>query len=553
VHGFGRWGFRSLLDRLRGMFALVLLDQRELAAPVLYAAVDHVGMKPLVWWFDTTDRTHGPRLAIASDSDALLGLLSDDPSFTRRLDGQALAHVLSLGYCPAPWTVWRGVHKLAPGQMMTWRRAGTAAAAAPMIERYWSPPEVLEPASPTSEQHGFESLLRSVVDEHLLSDVPVGLFLSAGLDSSSIALALAQGGHADDVTAYTLSPAGADPAIDEAPTAAAMCRAMMMRHRTIPFEPGDVQDTLRLAAQAFDEPQGFTALLTAIRIARQTRLGDPTTGSSRPGPTVVLAGDGGDEALAGYPWHTQSSHPLALHEIDGSRRAATISRQDLDRLADPACDAALRSAALHQLGATSYTHRYLCRVFPGFHPGESRALLAGLEPEYDESVFASWLGTDDRPALPHPRRSQRLDLFGFCAGSILPKIDRSAMIVALELRAPFLDRRVLEWSLTRSVHPDETVPGAGKPRLRAMLSSGVRAGLVPPQTLSRPKQGFSLKLPARDTFQLLAKATLTGSRVVRDGVLRHDWSSFLPADPEAREIRAFTLCMLGAWYEARVP
>jgi asparagine synthase (glutamine-hydrolysing) len=321
---------------------------------------------------------------------------------------------------------------------------------------------------------------------------------------------------------------------------------MMMRHRVNPFDPADVQDTLALAADAFDEPQGFTALLTATRIARCTRLGGP---DARPGPSVVLAGDGGDEAFAGYPWHFASAHPLSLHDfrepLSPSARATT------DRLASPDCDPAARAAAGLSLAGRSFTHRYLRRVFPGFHPAESRSLLAALEPEYDDDVFASWLAEDDRPQLPHPRRAQRLDLFGFCAGSILPKIDRSAMSVALELRSPLLDRRILEWSLARPVDTLETGATTSKPSLRAMLSRGVAAGLLPPQVLSRPKQGFSLKLPAKDTFQLLATATLPDTRLIRDGVIRRDWARFLPRDTDAREIRTFTLCMLAAWYERR--
>jgi asparagine synthase (glutamine-hydrolysing) len=346
--------------------------------------------------------------------------------------------------------------------------------------------------------------------------VPVGLFLSAGLDSSSVALTLAQAQRTDDVTAWTLTSRGIDPAIDEAPTAAALARALMMRHRTIELDRRDLANVLHDTGAAFDEPQGFTALLTASRIAQ---------GARESGLKVVMAGDGGDEALAGYTWHTSTPHPLSL---------------------DPACEPPSAS-----LAARSYTHRYLCRVFPGFAPIQSRSLLSALEPEYDEELFAAWLAPEDRPSLPHPRRSQRLDIMGFCAGSILPKIDRAAMHVGLELRAPFLDRRLLDWALARPVDPRETQPSTSKPMLRALLSRGARAGLVPPALLQRPKQGFSPRLGAERPIETLAGSFLPESRLVRDGVIRRDFAAFLPADTEARQVRLFTLCMLAAWYEPR--
>ncbi len=551
VRGYLRWGFRGLLERVQGMYALVLLDQRELTAPTVYAAVDHAGMKPLVFWFDHGERRGlrgGGSIAIASDCDALLGALSEEPGFDRRLDGAALAHVLSVGYIPAPWTAWRGVRKLGPGEMLTWRPGGMGA---PLVERHWLPPEEIEAAGAPDAQEEFEALLRSVTDEHTLSDVPVGLFLSAGLDSSSLALALAQGGHADGITACTLRSDGVDPAIDESATAAALCRSMMMRHRVVRFDAEDLGATLDHAAGAFDEPQGFTALLTAVRIARGLRLGSGCSagGSATRGPSVVIAGDGGDEALAGYPWHAAGLlDQLALAEPKG---LGASSAKDTRALAAPVCEPGARAAAARALAGRSFVHRYLCRVFPGFHPAESRSLLGALEPEYDEEVFAGWLAPLDAPNLPHPRRAQRLDVLGFCAGSILPKTDRAAMSVALELRAPFLDRRVLDHALSRAVDPRETQAGSSKPALRNMLARAAAAGLVPREVLTRPKQGFSLKTADPRTFQNLAEARLPESRLLRDGIVRRDWSAFLPQDNDAREVRSFTLAVLAAWYERR--
>lgn len=539
LRGYLAWGLEGLLDRIQGMFAFAILDRRESNNPEFHVVIDHAGMKPLMF----APLPDGG-VALASDCDALLDLLADTPGFSRRLDGHGLAHVLSVGYCPAPFTVWRGIRALAPGTRFTW---SAAAPATPVIQTWWSPPsEIDEPTRP-DEQALFESLLRTVTDQHMLADVPVGLFLSAGLDSTSLAVALGQAGHADDLATYTLvSRSGAEHE-DESTLAAATARAMMLRHHTIAFEQRQLADSLARAADAFDQPQGFSALLTATEIARATRA------LPRP-PRVVIGGDGGDEALAGYRWHHATAHPLAL-------TASIVEHPSPDRAGDhaklaaavrePWCDAPTRARAALALSGLSYTHRYLCRVFAGFHPAESTALLAALEPQFTEDHFAAWLAPHDAITLPHPRRAQRLDVLGFCPGSILPKLDRACMAVGLELRAPFLDRRVLEWALARPVETRECEPEHAKPLLRRMLVPAADRGLIPPAILSRPKQGFSLRLGEARCFETLAAAMLPASRLLRDGIVRRDWAAYLPTVPEAREQRLFTLCMLAAWYEPR--
>lgn len=522
LHGFRHWGLRGLLDRLHGMYAFVLVDRREPARPVLHAAVDHAGMKPLVY-----AAIPEGGLALASDADALLALLADEPGFARRLDGTGLCHVLSVGYCPAPFTVWRGVRKLAPGECLTWP---VPRGDPPRIERSWSPPAPAPSVPADDAAHddpaAFGELLESIVEQHLLADVPVGLFLSGGLDSSAIAVALARRGLAGRVTACTLTARGLDAGEDESRAAAALAACIGMRHRVIELDAAAIPEALTRAAAAFDEPQGFNALLTATELARGVASADTA------GARVFIGGDGGDETLAGYAWHLRETHPLSL--------------------ADPDAPPTHPDPRITALAARSYPHRYLCRLYAGFHPDESRRLLGALEPEYDADLFAAWLAPEDRPDLPHPRRAQRLDLRGFCAGSILPKLDRAAMHAGLELRAPFLDRRLIEWGLglppdARRSSPD---PPSKRP-LRAYLARAVDDGLAPAGVLSRCKQGFSLRTPERRPFTRLADGLLPASRLIRDGVLRRDFSTALGRDPETHEQRLFSLCMLAAWYERR--
>lgn len=530
LHALGVWGLDETLERLRGMFAFVAIRRGE-AGLELEAAVDHAAMKPLVWSFNRNARD-GAALSLASDADALLALLPEKPA----LDPVGLCHVLSVGYCPQPTTVWKGVHALRPGHALRWSFSEDEP---PRVSRWWQPPETLDvhAAAPLG------SMLESVVHEHLIGDVPVGVFLSAGLDSTAIAAALraAERGHEMPV-AFSLTSGGPD---DESAEAAETARMLGMRHEVVRLAAPELPDALRLGATTFDMPQGFSALVTAACLAKGLRASEPGRYIK-----VVLGGDGGDEAFAGYAWHRDHpGHPLALQSpMTGSPADhRTLAR----RVASADATGAERAAAALALGGLSYPHRYVRRLFNGFHPAESAALLGSLEPEYDESVFVSFIAGEDRPGLPHPRRAQRLDTLGFCAGSINPKVDRACMGVGLELRAPFLDRRLLELGLAMPVTPGEPA----KAPIRAYLRTEADRARIPARVLTRPKQGFSLRLQRTtgDGSGPMAalRPIIDGSRLVADGVLRPDYERFFPMDAEGREVRWFTLGMLAAWYDAR--
>lgn len=533
-------GIERTLESARGMFAFAAVIESRDGVRTLHAAVDHVGMKPLAWHF-VDNGGQGATLTLASDCDALLALLPEKPA----LDGAALAHVLCAGYLAAPASVWRGVRMLGPGERLEWRIGDDAP---PRVRTWWTPPEALrEEESPEREQAALDELLPRIAAEHLIGDVPVGMFLSAGLDSSAIALALHRSGtDMGKVTAFTLSTGRDDESVD----AGALALALGMRHETVRFDGGDLAGTIAASAAAHDQPQGYSALLTATSIAQALR-----TSEHGRGVKVVLAGDGGDEAFAGYSWHrADERHPLTLARLDATGSRIRADREDHARrarsLAQPECAPTERAAAALEMGSWSYAHRYTRRLFPGFHPAEACALLRALEPAYDEGAYAEWIAHADRPALAHPRRAQRMDVLGFCAGSIQPKIDRACMHVGLELRAPFLDRRVLEWALGRAVRGDEMHAATSKPLLRGFLQRGVRDGLVPEAILKRPKQGFSLRLPGEEPFGALGPM-IDRSRLVREGVLRPDYAAFLPSDIESREVRMCTLAMLAAWFERR--
>jgi asparagine synthase (glutamine-hydrolysing) len=503
LRGHLAWGFGPMLERLAGMFSIVLWDGRSGEA---FAAVDHAGMKPLAW------AVREGALLAASDCDALRAILPEQPE----LDGVGLCHVLTLGYCPPARTVWSGVRMLEPGQAMRF----VPGDASPTLWRHWSPPDEagVAPESPGRDRETFEGLFETVVGEHLLSDVPVGLFLSGGLDSTAVALALRRLGR--PVKALTLGLAGVD---DEGPAAAETAAMLGLEHERVALETADIDALMPRVARAFDQPQGFGAIYTSAAIAA----------AARERGTVFLAGDGGDEAFAGYTWHRG---PPPMSRIARGDRAELLRRA-----AEPGCDGRTRAAALQAVSGLSFVHAHLVRVMPRFGPTEAAALVAGLETEFDPETYAGWAREHDRSRLPWARRGQRLDLLGFCAGSILPKIDRASMDVGLEMRAPFLDRRLLDWALSRPVESDEET---GKPVLRSYL-----AGRVPGGVLTRPKQGFSLRL--RDDPWPGRLARLRASALIRDGVLCDRWEGFVAPDAEYRSAKIQMFCTIAAWYEAR--
>lgn len=517
-----RWGPRQTLDRARGMFAFVWIDGDRLVA-----AVDHAGMKPLVYRHDPATVEGGGRLTLASECDTLCALLGE-----RELDRESIEDLLCVGYVAAPRTMYRRVCKLGPGQVLEWTIGDDAG---PRVAAYWRPPEQGSALPVDSDE-----LLTLVAREHCIGDRAMAVFLSAGIDSTALAAVLPSG---LPLAALTLNPGDSS---DECAVAEETARRLGMRHEPVAISASALDEVLDHAARAYDEPQGFTALLTLVAMTRAVTARGPVA------PRVILGGDGGDEAFGGYAWHRDpSDHPLNL-----AMQTASDPRDGglAQRVASPEATADERHAAMMALARRSYTHRYLVRTFGGFHPAEAAALLGGNAGESD-ARFGAWLSEQDRPALAHPRRAQRLDVLGFCAGSILPKLDRAAGAMGLELRSPWLDRRVLDAWLGAPVLESEHSQSGSKPLLRAVVGRAVESGRVSPQVLTRPKQGFSLRLPGPEPMEAMIPI-IERSAIVRDGVIRRDWMRFVPAvgTMGARASRAQRLCVLGmlaAWHERR--
>ena len=434
----------AFAGRLHGMFALALWDARQQR---LVLARDRLGKKPLLW-----TRLPDGTLAFASELKALLRL----PGVPRDVDLDAIDAYLALQYVPGDRTGIQGVRKLAPGHVLVadgWRET---------IERYWR----AEPAPPSTHDEEWLERVRttvaSAVRKRLVSDVPLGALLSGGIDSSIVVALMAQ---ASSQPVRTFTVGFSDTRYDERPYA----RALAARYGTVHEElelAEDIAATLPRLAAAYDEPFGDEAAFPTFLIAEQARRR----------VTVALAGDGGDEAFAGYERY--AAYGLAARVPTPAARAAAAAVELLPATRREPRSTLFRAARFLRASAVPAAERY-GRLMEVFTLEGRRALWA-----------------DPRRARPirlEPEQAgiaglQRLDVETYLAGDLLLKADIATMAHSLELRSPFLDHEVLELGLAL---PDRLkVRGReGKVALRRAF-----AGELPPPVAARGKTGFGVPL-----------------------------------------------------------
>lgn len=493
LHAYEQWG-HDCINELEGMFAFVIWDTRT---KQLFAARDSIGIKPLYYAY-----TQG-QLALASTASALLPLLQQKP----KLHAESLAYTLTLGYVPAPLSIWENIQQLEPGQYLLSKKGET-----PKLTTYWEPPCCCEPQT---NHAAWPELFHSVLQEHLLADVPLGILLSSGLDSSSVALGLHEIGAS--LSACTMSfPQKND---DESILAAEISKQFAFTHHTMKMEMPDILPLLSETMRHYDEPQGFGALLTMFGISQEI--------SKR--HKAVFSGDGGDEVFGGYSWYEH------LRRMEMRRgRIRTQARhlfQTASRIFGKKWNA--------QDEAFAFVKNQASLQFPRFSADEACLLLSPMGLSFDERRMLEPLQKHYVADMPPLRAAQRIDLLTFCANSILPKVDRASMACGLEVRVPLLDRRIVTWGLSRPIAPFERVKS--KLLLREYLK-----GKVPAQVLTRPKQGFSLR--AMNDFDWNAALDIIdSSRIVSDGYLNPQWRDLIDSDQPDRTGRIWSLLMLGAW------
>lgn len=430
------------VERLTGMFAFAIWDKIQNR---LFIARDRLGIKPLCYAI----RNNGIAFASETKSLRLLG-------YADSLCIDALSLYSLFGYVPPDRSIWKGIYRLEPGQTMTWDANGKF-----NIRKYWSPPEDLDYAECKRSD---EEILSEVVNEHLLSDVPVGLFMSSGIDSSTIAHFVKN----NNIHALTIGLPNGDE-YDEAHGSSITAKKLSLDH-TIFNLSGDLTEFYKMAISSLDEPQAYTAIVTQTAISKMAH---------EAGHKVILSGDGGDEVFGGYKWydHSISQIKYAFENDRKHQKLPAIMR--LNRAKNTHKEA-MEFISQHEMAP------HFLSMFRGLTPVQSENIFKEISAERTNELFRDIICKNDAPKLPEKRRRQRLDLLLFCQGSILPKVDLCGMNFGLEVRPPFLDHRLVEYYMSKPI--SKKFDGAPKNILRSILSN---AGLDHVNTMQ--KSGFSLK------------------------------------------------------------
>jgi asparagine synthase (glutamine-hydrolysing) len=480
---YDEWGV-DCVQRLVGMFAFALWDEPRRR---LWIVRDRLGKKPLYY----TDGD-GP-FRFASELKAILA----DPTFARDIDPVAVRLYLRYGYIPSPYTIYAKARKLPPAHYLLFEHNRLS------ITRYWDPLQFALTAGPRDDataEAELESRLATAVRQRMIADVPLGAFLSGGIDSSLV-VAMMQEQSPTPVQTFTIR--FDNPEYNEADHAAAVARHLRTEHFEQTCDDGQMLAVVDRLTDMFDEPFADSSAVPTYLVSK----------IARERVTVALSGDGGDELFFGYPRYRYHAMAGSLLRLPRSVRhaaafgAARLPTRRMRRVAE-----VLRSEE---------EDRY-SRFISWWKQDEIVALTgtAALEaPLYADALARSaGLARDDRPGL--------LDLVSYLPEDILTKVDRASMAVSLEVRAPLLDHRLVELALGLPASL-KWRGGSMKWILRRLLYKR-----VPRELLERPKMGFGVPLedwlrgPLRERMRSYCAGTDLEQLGIDPTAVRRMWAGF---------------------------
>jgi asparagine synthase (glutamine-hydrolysing) len=537
---FERWGVPLALSRLNGMFAFALWDRWERK---LYLSRDRLGEKPLYYgWI-------GHTLLFGSE----LKALKAHPSFNAEVNRDALALYLRHSCVPAPHSIFRGVYKLPPGTLLT--LDGTGGGDARPIP-YWSFEKTAQEGGRTplqcSDAQCLEMLyplLREAVRIRMVADVPLGAFLSGGIDSSTVT-ALMQEQSDRPVRTFSIGLYESD--YNEAQCAAEVARHLGTEHTELYVTHDDALAVIPLLPAIYDEPFADSSQIPTFLLSRMARQH----------VTVALSGDGGDEVFGGYNrhvWGTRIWRVLGWLPRTARRAVAAmingVGREGWDSFFRAFESVLPRQAKQRMPG---YKLRKLASILPSTdlestylklvsHWANPRSVVIGANEPY--SLLTTTGGGAGLSAFTS--RMMFLDTLTYLPDDILTKLDRASMAVGLEARVPLLDHRVVEfaWRMPLSM---KTRNGLGKLILRQLLTR-----YVPSRLVDRPKSGFGVPLDIwlRGPLRDWAEALLDERRIKSDGFfnpqpIREKWKEFL-SGTGVWEYHLWDILMFQAWFSAQ--
>ena len=453
VHLYEEKG-ESLLDDLDGMFALAIVDEKK---ERLFLARDRFGEKPL--YYASLDE--GRRLVFASEMKAIVAF----PGLDNHLDVPAIAQFLAVGYVPAPRTHYRAVRKLRAGEALSFSPRARDTDARLRTWRYWQPRIELNGAKPPTHEDAVEEVRARVLESvrlRLRSDVPIGAFLSGGVDSTCIAAAIRE--LQPGIKFNTFCASFDNPQLDEAPYARMVAKHLGTDHHEVHFSSDDLLPIFDALIDHYDEPFGDVSMFPTFAVCR----------AAREVCKVMLSGDGGDECFGGYSemfgyyrWH-------GLRRTPGINAAARGPRQFWGK--------SWRGAGW--LGFLSKSDWELLHTWD-----RGNVISSYFTPDYRSAAETGLLELE-ASAREHERLPYPLSAFEATASSYLPeqimvKVDRASMRASLECRAPFLNPELMQFATNLPLDYHFRA-GLGKALLRDALPAW-----VPPEIRWRQKRGFT--------------------------------------------------------------
>ena len=513
-----RWGVAGALGRAIGMFAFALWDKSERR---LVLARDRLGEKPLYYGWQ---RSNGCEAFLFGSE---LKALRRHPAFAAEVDRQALTALVRLNYVPAPLSIYAGIAKLPPGHILTLAQGERE----PVLEAYWSGAEAAERGaadpldlSPEDAVDALEDLLSDAVGQQMMADVPLGAFLSGGVDSSTI-VALMQAQSSRPVRTFSIG--FEEASYNEAHQAKAVAEHLGTDHSELYVSPADAMAVIPRLGRIYDEPFADSSQVPTFLVSELARRD----------VTVSLSGDAGDELFGGYnrhrmvagPWKRLSRIPRPLRSA-AAKGMRAVSPERWNRIAAALDPVLPRSAKMRvpgekiHKGAGVLASRSVDELYLGlvsFWRDPASVVRGGSEAPGALSGLAPRLA-----GLNDVERMMALDMLTYLPDDILAKVDRAAMAVSLETRVPFLDHRVVEfaWRLPIDL---KIRGGETKWLLRRLLDRHVPRALI-----DRPKMGFGIPIdswlrgPLRDWAEaLLAPDRLAAEGYFEPGPIREAWTA----------------------------
>jgi asparagine synthase (glutamine-hydrolysing) len=525
VEGCAAWGLNKTLERLNGMFGFAVWDRKD---RTLSLVRDRLGIKPLYY------ARFGTTLLFGSELKALVA----HPAFRKEIDRNSLALFLRHGYIPSPYTIYKGVRKLPPGHSLTLSNTDNSPESVP----YWSAKSFVDVKTDVGELSDdetitqLETLLRDAVRLQMVADVPLGAFLSGGIDSSTV-VALMQAQSARPIRTFSIG--FSEKGYNEADYASAVARHVGTDHTELYVSPQQIAESVEVLPGMYDEPFADASQIPTYLLS----------GLTRKHVTVSLSGDGGDELFAGYDHYQQLERRWKMlrrvpRRVRGFGASAVNSLLTFQR-------------GLRRGGQNKILNRL--HNVPGILESRSPELLSHhcLSHWKSPSVVVAksrepatvFTDEEQRPKTSDAlRRMMYLDLVTYLPDDVLTKLDRASMAVSLEARVPLLDHRVVEFAMQLPNH-FKIRNQQGKWLLRQVLQR-----YVPKELFDRPKAGFSAPIGTwlRGTLrpwaeELLGEPLKAKGDLFDSDVIRRKWAEHISGDRNWGN-QLWNVLMFQAWH-----